>query len=448
MPTDVHPQAYQPGAVGPPGPQWAGSAPQQTQPPPGPPPAPGANGWGRLSDVNPPPQPPNPYEAREPFRGPAPPIQRQPSPRAEQQMRQYSDPARPSSLRRGPSPPPTAHYPPPPPPLSQQAPPNSQPARVQNPNYVPTPSSAGIPPSSVANGPPPPQNTLGPYRPGSPRPDGRPMHDNRMPSPKSAYPQHQPPYPPHPEPVGPSGIEAGAPAPQAAMTAEALHRENDRPPSVGPKRMREWEDEPAVKKPASEENRARLEDLRHRRPSTPPREPYRRNSSEARRFEDQRRMEDQQRRADEQRRADDMRRAEEHQRHANDSYHPSEAAHHPPSHSLPGQLPPIQQGPTPMQGIVHEGAQPGPASKEFPGDDRQRMEPSQPPHPPAANEPERAARRMDVDEDYDDSGEDEKKNGAVSGPASGPGSASGEIKTATPTSAGVNGMAGPKVEAA
>lgn len=88
-------------------------------------------------------------------------------------------------------------------------------------------------------------------------------------------------------------------------------------------------------------------------------------------------------------------------------YHPSEAAHHPPSHGMPGQLPPMQQGPPP---------------------------------PPPPHEPERAARKMDIDEEYDDSGEDEKK---VPHPPSGPGSTSGDMKT-SPTGMMTNG--GPKVE--
>lgn len=87
-------------------------------------------------------------------------------------------------------------------------------------------------------------------------------------------------------------------------------------------------------------------------------------------------------------------------------YHPSEAAHHPPAHNMPGQLPPMQQGPPP------------------------------PPH-----EPERAARKMDIDEEYDDSGEDEKK---VPHPVSGPGSTTGELKNTSPTGMMANG--GPKVE--
>lgn len=234
--------------------------------------------------------------------------------------------------------------------------------------------------------------------------------------------------------------------PQHSMPPEAaMHREHDaRPPSAPPKRMREWEDDREAKKPASDENRARMDDHRHRRPSTPPREPYRRNSSEARRFEEQRRMEEQ-RRVDDQRRADDMRRAEEQQRHVNDNYHPSEAAHHPHNHTIPPHLAPIQQnGPSPMQNIIHEGAPAPPAAASGPPppppEERQRMEHPPAPHPAPINEPERAARKMDVDEDYDDSGEEDKKTG------SGPGSATGEQKNATPTSAGMNGMMGPKVE--
>ncbi|KAF4332345.1 putative TPR-containing protein, partial [Fusarium beomiforme] len=56
-------------------------------------------------------------------------------------------------------------------------------------------------------------------------------------------------------------------------------------------------------------------------------------------------------------------------------------------------------------------------------------------------EPERAARKMDVDEDYDDSGEDEKKATIVTN-GSGPSSAAGDAKTSTPANAGVNGVSG------
>ncbi|TRX89141.1 hypothetical protein FHL15_009954 [Xylaria flabelliformis] len=438
VPTDVHPQSY--GAQGPQAPSWPGSGPiQQSGPgashrPPGPA---AANGWGqRTSDINPP-QPPNPYEQREPFRGPAPPLPRQPSPR--QEMRPYGEPNRPgpAPIRRGPSPGPSSQYGPPPlPGPPQQPPPPAQgapPTRVSNPSYTPTPSSMG-PGNGPPNGAPQP-HTLMPYRAGSPRSEQqRPIHDNRMPSPKSAYPQHQPPYSHHPEP----GMESGGPMPQKGPMGPEMHRD-ERPPSVASKRMREWEDEPAMKKPASEENRSRMHDVTHRRPSTPPRDPYRR-SPDAHRFEEQRRMEE--RRAEDQRRAEEMRRADE-QRHANESYHPSEAAHHPSSHAMqPNHLPPMQSGPSPMPGIMHEPPQPSPASKEYPPEDRPRLE-----HPPAPqmNEPERAARKMDVDEDYDDSGEEEKKMDKMAnlGPTSGPASVSGDMKTTTPTSAGMNGMMGP-----
>jgi hypothetical protein len=53
---------------------------------------------------------------------------------------------------------------------------------------------------------------------------------------------------------------------------------------------------------------------------------------------------------------------------------------------------------------------------------------------------------MDVDEDYDDSGEEDKKAGILPGPPSGPGSASSEMKNGAPTSAGINGIMGQKVE--
>lgn len=183
-----------------------------------------------------------------------------------------------------------------------------------------------------------------------------------------------------------------------------------------------------------------MEDIRHRRPSTPPRvEPYRRNSSEARRF-DERRMEDA-RRAEEQRRVDEMRRADE-QRHNNEAYHPSEAAHHPPTHSTAGHLPPMQQAPSSMQGLMHEGpgTQVGPTKKEYQsGPEERRLE-----HPPAAptmvGEPERAARTMDVDENYDDSGEEDKKTGIVPGPTSNSGAtAAAEVKNGPPAAANMNG---------
>ncbi|KAI5466869.1 hypothetical protein BGZ63DRAFT_398500 [Mariannaea sp. PMI_226] len=450
QPADVHPQAYQ--AAGPVGPQWGGSA--QQPPASGPPPPPqgaGENWAGRLSNINPPPQPPNPYESRGEFRGgPAPPLQRQPSPPQEQQMRQpYSDPSRPGPARRG-SPPQSHQYsqPPPLPPQTQSSAPVSE-RRVANPNWGGATPSASAPPSSNANGANPP-NGLAPFRPtNSPRPDGRPVHDSRIPSPKSAYPQHQAPpplYPHHPEmsaqggpdngPPGPPG-PSGPPGPPSAVADAAVQRLDDRPASVaavGPKRLREWEEESIAKKQANDENRARLDDMRHRRPSTPPRDSYRRNSSEARRADDVRR-------ADEQRRGEEPRRPDE-SRHPVDSYHPSDAAHHPPNHAPgPNHLPPMQQGPPSLSG-VHDKPSAAPTKEER----TQSLDhtPASRPAPPA--ETERAARKMEVDEDYDDSGEDEKKAGVVSN-GSGPASNAGDSKTVA-TSVSVNGVSGPatKVE--
>ena len=101
-----------------------------------------------------------------------------------------------------------------------------------------------------------------------------------------------------------------------------------------------------------------------------------------------------------------------------------------------------------MQNLIHEAPPPpGPAPKDYPPEERQRMEHPPPPHPPTVNEPERAIRAMEVDENYDDSGDEKKAvvNGAGSG--SGPGSSTGDTKMTTPTSASINGIMGPKVEA-
>ncbi|KAI0392534.1 hypothetical protein F5Y17DRAFT_477582 [Xylariaceae sp. FL0594] len=438
VPTDVHPQSY--GAQGPQAPSWPGSGPIQQsgpgpvhRPPPG---TPGANGWGQpVSDINPP-QPPNPYSSRvEPLRGAAPPPPRQLSPRGAEMRPYVGDPNRagPAPIR-GPSPGPPPQYGQPPiPGPPQPVPPPGQmaPSRVSNPNYVPRHN----PPQAAGQHP-----LLPSYQARSPRTEPRPIHDNRMPSPKSAYPQHPPPYSHHPEP----GMEPTGPQQHKGPMGPDLHRD-ERPPSVASKRMRDWDDDPAVKKQASEEARSRLHDVSHRRPSTPPRDHFRRSPEghqfEAARRMDERRAEDARR--EQMRRADEERHEQRHeQRHANEGgYHPSEAAHHPPVHAMPpNHLPPMQSGPSPMPGIMHEPPQPSPAVKEYPQEDRPRLE--NPPAPaPQMNEPERAARKMDVDEDYDDSGEEEKKV-VSSGSKSGPASTSGEMKTTTPTSAGMNGMMG------
>ena len=109
----------------------------------------------------------------------------------------------------------------------------------------------------------------------------------------------------------------------------------------------------------------------------------------------------------------------------------------------------MQPGPSPMQNILHDGPpQSGPVPKEYPPDERKVIEHGPVPRPPPLGEPERAARKMDVDEDYDDSGEDEKKVALTGTNGSGPAPPPGDMKPAAPNSAGMNGMMGPtpKVE--
>lgn len=102
----------------------------------------------------------------------------------------------------------------------------------------------------------------------------------------------------------------------------------------------------------------------------------------------------------------------------------------------------MQQGPS---AIGHDKPQAPVAPKEERPTPHEQSAPARA-APPVA-EPERAARKMEVDEDYDDSGEDDKK-AAVLTNGSAPGSTSGEIKTSTPATASVNGASGPvpKVE--
>jgi len=104
----------------------------------------------------------------------------------------------------------------------------------------------------------------------------------------------------------------------------------------------------------------------------------------------------------------------------------------------------------------HEGPQAaGPAPlKDYPAEERQKMEASRaqppPPPPPAANnEPERAARKVDVNENYDDDDEEDKKGGIVGANGSGPAAPPGDTKTANSTGGAINGVTGAatKVEA-
>lgn len=317
------------------------------------------------------------------------------------------------------------------PPAHAQGPP-VQPQHISNSNFAGSGPSAALAHSQngmngTAAGP------LPPFSRNSPRAEMRPLLDHRDGSPRTSYthPQRPPFHAAHPDAAAPSGsIESAAPTPShPAADTNVAPRSDDRPPSVGPKRMREWEEEHAIKKPETNETRARMDDVRHRRPSTPPRESFRRGSSEARRQEDQRR-------------------ADEHRR-INDNYHPSEAAHHPPQHALPpptNHLPPLQQGSAPP---THEASLPppppqapmgtAPAVKDFPpeeskyaAEERERERGRE--HPSVTAEPERAARKMDVDEDYDDDGEEEKKVPPVSAPSSTNGD-----KATSPTTNGVNG---------
>ncbi|KAI1004755.1 General transcriptional corepressor [Podosphaera aphanis] len=462
LPQDVHPQAYQPnGAVGPPGPQWGNPT---SQPPPGPPIGPPANGWGnnRLAEITLPHHPGNPYDQRDQVRGPVGSISAPrgpPSPRpGPDVMRSYPAPSprghAPPSLPRsphdhhtlmGPYPGPGLPQPgalPPPSQAQQQGPPSLP--RVSNPHYPSLggsnphhPGPNGINPSGHGT-------SLAPFgRANSPRGDIRPLLDNRMASPKSIYQHHQT-YSHHHDHSNSGIIENGPPTSAlAAAEAAAIERNGDhRSSSVCPKRLREWEDDQQViKKSASDENRARLIDSHHRRTSSPSRESaYRRGSSESRRLEEPRMMEDK-RRIEEQRR-EDQRRMDE-QRRTNDNYHPSEAAHH--SMMAPGNhLPPLQQGP-PSHTPVHDILPPPPTTvpKDYSVEERERERHDHAPlskHP--ATEPERAKRKMDVDEDYDDDADDDKKASGLL--ATGPGSLSGpgDVKTKSPSGVKVHAVNG------
>ena len=360
-PQDVHPQHYQnPGVGAPPGPQW-GPAPGQ-----GPPnqahPPPTADWNRRLAAIeNPQAQPPNPYDQRDPIRGPPPPPPgRQPSPRQEQHMRQpYQDHRQGPPPRRSPG---LAHtaptYPgqslPQPAPLQPQQVPQ-QPTRITNPNF----SSAGLatPPAGGHGGPiPPPGRGL------SPPPEIRPIAD-KMQSPSAnmpGFPDRNPGFGQQP-PI----MNAPPTAALAAAEAAAQRDRDDRPPT-GFKRGPDPEDEykGSNKKPANGDNRGRLEDNGYRResPTNRPPSPQRRSSSEARREQ------------------------------ANQAYHPSEAAHHPPP-ALPA---------------VHQQAE----SQQQPGGPPQHTLPpmndaSRPEEKPEIRES--AARKMEMDEDYDNDGAEEKK---------------------------------------
>ncbi|KAI9799192.1 MAG: hypothetical protein M1826_005549, partial [Phylliscum demangeonii] len=166
----------------------------------------------------------------------------------------------------------------------------------------------------------------------------------------------------------------------------AARERPDRAPSAS-KRMRAWsEDHGRAKRAASEENRVRP-DAHHPRASPPPHRPTspapRRSPPDARR--------------------------------AHDGYHPSsEASHRPPS------LPSLKHAPyAPLPATVPE----------------ERRE-----------DPEPAARPMDVDEDYDDDGgggaaavDDEPRHASAS---AGPGRSTAADRPSPPSTNGVNGGSG------
>ncbi|KAK4540645.1 hypothetical protein LTR36_008976 [Oleoguttula mirabilis] len=400
LPQDVHPQAYQPGALGgPPGPQWGVGA--QNPPPPGPPPGPLAvgNSWGanRLAELNPlpQPQPMNPYDQRDrmPPQQQLPPQQqqlqqqqqpsRQPSPPRQEMPRFQEHPQRPpppSHRGLSPSEPKgiqsavAAPYQSGPPhqPQQQPMPPHQmaqhqlQPMVQQEPPRGPYGMPSSVPPP--ANGMPTSANhtPLPPYarqpEPMQHHPEIRPLVNQTGPStPRGQY--ARTPYDHHPNAA--PGIASGAPAPSAAQSAaDAAQREREeRPSSTAPtKRPHEWEDERSMgsqKKLSTEESRSRLDEIKMRRPSPPEKmaTPPHRSPSELRRMEDPRPM---------------------------SVYHPSEAAHHLPS--LPS-----------MQSITQQ-----PSAMSAPPQEEHRAPP--PPQPTPVYEP--AARKMDVDENYDDSGDD------------------------------------------
>lgn len=212
-----------------------------------------------------------------------------------------------------------------------------------------------------------------PYtRQSSPRPEIRPLMNNAPPTPGGTFPRT--PYEHHANPMTPQ-IASGAPPPSNAQyAADAAAREREeRPGSTAPKRIREWEDDQSVKKPATEETRSRLDEIKMHRQSpvhkvsTPPN----RSPTELRRLEEQR---------------------------PPSTYHPSEAAHHPPA--LPSMQSITQQQP-PSQ-------QPSPPRMSAPPQEEHRAPP--PPQPPQAPVYEPAARKMDMDENYDDSGDDDKRS--------------------------------------
>ncbi|KAG8531069.1 uncharacterized protein KY384_004426 [Bacidia gigantensis] len=397
VPQDVHPQQYQgPGVGAPPGHQWG--------PPSGPNQVlhsstsalqPQSQDWNRRLGEPPhqpsQPQSSGPYDRRDPPRPP--PSQRPLSPRIDS-LRQYQEPPRDAPIRR--SPPPPLNHPAPSSYPAPQALPQPQPSapqpstssRLTSSAYGPADPGVRFP----ATGPQGPSMNAPPYgRPGSPPPDIKPLSDVRPPSP--GHGPRQQPY--QHQPSGPQpAIVAGAPPPAAAFAAaEAAARDRDDRPhphimNNSLKRTHEPDEEMRTpnKYAANGDNRSKLEDSYHRRPSPPDRKPSPRQLPISPRLPSPRGRAPSPPMHHPSRSASIQRRDE--QRRADDSYHPSEAAHHPPT--LPSMQ--LQQNEPPSQASAPEPIK----------DDKKETY-------------EGPARKMDVDENYDDEMEEEKRKTASGG---------------------------------
>lgn len=221
----------------------------------------------------------------------------------------------------------------------------------------------------------------------------KPIVDDRLASPTAAHS-----YGSHHQQGG--GIASGAPVPaSAAAAAEAAQAQRDREEKGVDnrvKRLREWEedDSASVKKPASEDARARLDEISHHRPS-PPRpgarlgSPDRRSSSE---------------------------------RPRNDEYHQGP----PPQHQQHQTLPSINSNMSTNHQLAPIADNSRHEPPRRPDEDRDRKEVIEP-----------AARKVEVDEDYDDDVDEDVKRSGQNGHS---GSASQEKKTSPGGSNSSNGI--------
>ncbi|KAF2862621.1 TPR-like protein [Piedraia hortae CBS 480.64] len=397
LPQDVHPQAYQPGALGsgPPGPQWNGHS-QNPPPGPAPPPLGPAGNWGPFAPTGRPSDPPlnatpSHYDQRD----------RLPPPQHQHAQQQQSLP---------PPPPTQAPRPPsaPRPDLSRY--PHDQPQRPPPPPHRGLSTSPNG--SHLAAGP----TAATTYRPGqpvavppisqvhSPRPDGLrsdglrhygpTTNDTGTPLPPYGRPNDLGP-PSEVRPLGVAvagapgtpygrqpfihheatpGIAGGAPAPptaQSAADAAAREREREDRRSVAPpKRPREWEDGGgSAKKPSTDLQRSRLDEIKVLRPASPERNGTPTPGRSPRRDQ---------------------------------SYNPSEAAHHPTSLPSLTQLAVVA---APEESTQAQSQAPPPPPSQPPAGQQHRALPT-----PQSQTYEPAARPIKVDENYCSSSESEGKS--------------------------------------